>query len=451
MPGRRPVRSPTCRSRGSRCSRDARRLACPNHPSRRPSPAAEPVADPAAVWRPAMTRRDYDAAVDRIHRAIAAGDTYQVNLTMPLEAEVRGDPRGLYRDLSYAQRGAYGAYVDTGTHPHPVGLARALLPDRRGPDRDEADEGHRPARTLARRRRGDPRRARGIGEGSRRERDDRRSAAQRPRARRPQRVASRGATCSRPNATRPSGSSRPPSAPACVPRSGSPTSSRALFPCGSVTGAPKVSTMRIIAGLEVAARGVYCGTVGYLAPAGAAGPRARFNVAIRTVLQDARTGARGLRGRRGHHVGLARGRGVRRDGREGPRPHDPPSGPPAPRDARLRARHRLPTPRRAPGASARVGLVSRHDARRGRDPRGARPGGRSLRRSPRASASWSTAVAAWNRGRRRSRRRSSPSGWPSIVPTRSTRPTRCCSTRRPRARGTTGRAIGSPTRTTSCW
>jgi len=64
----------------------------------------------------------------------------------------------------------------------------------------------------------------------------------------------------------------------------------ALFPCGSVTGAPKVSTMGIIADLEVASRGVYCGTVGYLAPANAAGPRARFNVAIRTVVQDARSG-----------------------------------------------------------------------------------------------------------------------------------------------------------------
>jgi len=44
------------------------------------------------------------------------------------------------------------------------------------------------------------------------------------------------------------------------------------------------------AGCEVASRGVYCGTVGYLAPANAAGPRARFNVAIRTVVQDARSG-----------------------------------------------------------------------------------------------------------------------------------------------------------------
>jgi para-aminobenzoate synthetase/4-amino-4-deoxychorismate lyase len=65
---------------------------------------------------------------------------------------------------------------------------------------------------------------------------------------------------------------------------------RALFPCGSVTGAPKVSTMGIIAELEDRPRGVYCGTVGYLAPPAAPGPRARFNVAIRTVVADAGSG-----------------------------------------------------------------------------------------------------------------------------------------------------------------
>ena len=48
--------------------------------------------------------------------------------------------------------------------------------------------------------------------------------------------------------------------------------------------------MQIIADLEDAPRGAYCGTVGYLAPAGAPGPRARFNVAIRTVVHDAATG-----------------------------------------------------------------------------------------------------------------------------------------------------------------
>ena len=67
---------------------------------------------------------------------------------------------------------------------------------------------------------------------------------------------------------------------------------RALFPSGSVTGAPKVATMGIIADLEDDPRGVYCGAVGYLAPAGAPVRRARFNVAIRTVVLDARQRAR---------------------------------------------------------------------------------------------------------------------------------------------------------------
>jgi para-aminobenzoate synthetase component 1 len=53
----------------------------------------------------------------------------------------------------------------------------------------------------------------------------------------------------------------------------------ALFPCGSVTGAPKVRAMEILHDLEAAPREVYCGTIGWAAPDG----RARFNVAIRTL------------------------------------------------------------------------------------------------------------------------------------------------------------------------
>jgi para-aminobenzoate synthetase/4-amino-4-deoxychorismate lyase len=64
---------------------------------------------------------------------------------------------------------------------------------------------------------------------------------------------------------------------------------RALFPSGSVTGAPKVRTTRIIADLEDSARGPYCGAVGYLAPPGSGEPRANFNVAIRTVVLDGQT------------------------------------------------------------------------------------------------------------------------------------------------------------------
>ncbi len=57
----------------------------------------------------------------------------------------------------------------------------------------------------------------------------------------------------------------------------------ALFPCGSVTGAPKIRAMQLIAGLEGRPRGWYCGTLGVLRPGG----EAIFNVAIRTVEQRA--------------------------------------------------------------------------------------------------------------------------------------------------------------------
>jgi len=55
-----------------------------------------------------------------------------------------------------------------------------------------------------------------------------------------------------------------------------------LFPCASITGAPKVSTMRIISELETTPRKIYTGSIGYIAP----GRKAKFNVAIRTALID---------------------------------------------------------------------------------------------------------------------------------------------------------------------
>ena len=53
-----------------------------------------------------------------------------------------------------------------------------------------------------------------------------------------------------------------------------------LFPCGSVTGAPKIRAMEILRDLESSPRGAYCGAIGHFAPDGFV---ARFNVAIRTL------------------------------------------------------------------------------------------------------------------------------------------------------------------------
>ncbi len=65
---------------------------------------------------------------------------------------------------------------------------------------------------------------------------------------------------------------------------------KALFPCGSVTGAPKIRTMEIIHELESGHRGVYTGAIGYLAPNG----DALFNVPIRTVVIDGQQGEMGI-------------------------------------------------------------------------------------------------------------------------------------------------------------
>ncbi len=65
---------------------------------------------------------------------------------------------------------------------------------------------------------------------------------------------------------------------------------RAIYPCGSITGAPKIRTMEIIAELERSPRGVYTGAIGYMAPDGSA----MFNVAIRTVLLEDGRGEIGI-------------------------------------------------------------------------------------------------------------------------------------------------------------
>jgi para-aminobenzoate synthetase/4-amino-4-deoxychorismate lyase len=67
---------------------------------------------------------------------------------------------------------------------------------------------------------------------------------------------------------------------------------RALFPCGSVTGAPKVRAMEIIRELEAAPRGVYTGAIGHIAPSG----DAQFNVGIRTVVLAGNQGEMGIGG-----------------------------------------------------------------------------------------------------------------------------------------------------------
>ncbi|HEX6400521.1 MAG TPA: aminodeoxychorismate synthase component I [Actinomycetota bacterium] len=256
-----------------------------------PVPRDEPIAEvPAGTWVPTTTRDRYVAAIRRIRELIAAGETYQVNHTMRLRAHVEGDPRGFYRDLVHAQRGAYAAYVDLGRY-RLLSASPELFFERTG-DRIVT----RPMKGTA---------PRGRWPAEDREAAERLVASAKDRAENAMivdllrndlgRIARHG-TVTWDDAfaaeryetvwqltTTVSASLPPGAAIADV--------FRALFPSGSVTGAPKVRTMEIIAELEDAPRGVYCGAVGFLAPPGSGRPDARFNVAIRTVTIDATTGA----------------------------------------------------------------------------------------------------------------------------------------------------------------
>jgi para-aminobenzoate synthetase / 4-amino-4-deoxychorismate lyase len=254
-----------------------------------PDPPDEaPAIDPGA-WHPSVTRERYDAAIAAIHEHIAAGDTYQVNHTLRLRSQVLGDPRGLYRDLCYAQRGAYAAYLDVGRYR--IASASPELFFR-------IDDGRiitKPMKGTARRGRW-PAEDASIRERLRASVKDRAENAMIVDLLRNDmgRIARRGTvtwshvfeaeryeTVWQLTST---------VVAELLPDAGLLDVFRALFPSGSVTGAPKVSTMAIIAELEDTPRGAYCGTVGYLAPPASGAPRACFNVAIRTVTVDAENG-----------------------------------------------------------------------------------------------------------------------------------------------------------------
>jgi len=255
-----------------------------------PEPPADTAPQDPAAWAASMDRGAYDAAIARIHEAIASGDTYQVNYTLRLLATIAGDPRGLYRDLCYAQRGAYASYLDLGRHR--VLSASPELFFRIDGDRITT----RPMKGTAPRGRW-PEEDEAIRAALRGSVKDRAENAMIVDLLRNDlgRIARDGSV----RWSDVFGAERfetvwqlTSSIDADLrPGTTLPDVFRALFPCGSVTGAPKVRTMELIADIEEAQRGVYCGAVGYLAPAGAPGPRARFNVAIRTVVCDADTGA----------------------------------------------------------------------------------------------------------------------------------------------------------------
>jgi para-aminobenzoate synthetase / 4-amino-4-deoxychorismate lyase len=240
-------------------------------------------------WRASIDRPTYDRAIEAIRERIAAGDTYQVNYSLRLRQAIATDADDLYRDLVLAQRGGYGTSLTTDRH----GILSASPELFFRTDRDVITM--RPMKGTARRGRWaeEDERARDALTASAKDRAEnamivdlvrsdlgRVSLPGSVRVRRPFR-AERFETVWQLTTTVRS-TLRPATSLAEI--------FRALFPSGSVTGAPKVATMRIIAELEDSPRGVYCGAIGFLAPPGTGQPRASFNVAIRTLVIDRSTG-----------------------------------------------------------------------------------------------------------------------------------------------------------------
>ncbi|MHB8078722.1 MAG: aminodeoxychorismate synthase component I, partial [Candidatus Krumholzibacteriia bacterium] len=235
-------------------------------------------------WRPSLTAAAHAAAVARVKGHIAAGDTYQVNLTFRLRSDLRGDPWAFCRALQRRQPSGCGAYLDTGEDV--VASAspelffrldgeRIVTRPMKGTSPRGGDAAH-DRRLAARLRASAKERAENVMIVDMMRNDLGRIA--RPGSVVVERLLAveRYPTVLQMTST-----------VAARTVASLPDLFAALFPCASVTGAPKPRTMAIIADLEPTPRGIYTGAVGCALP----GRRAQFNVAIRTVHLAAATGA----------------------------------------------------------------------------------------------------------------------------------------------------------------
>ncbi len=220
-----------------------------------------------------ISRADYITAIDRIQTWIESGDCYQVNFTFPLQGDCLGDPLALYAALRERQPVRYGAYLQ---HADGAIVSRSpeLFVERRGQRLI-----CRPMKGTAARE-ADPQAALGTVK-NRAENvmivDLIRNDLGRLAPPGGVRVESLFDIEAYPSLWQMTStvSAEPVEADLL-------TIFRALFPCGSVTGAPKIRAMQIIDELENSPRGLYCGALGWIAPDG----DFRFSVPIRTLEID---------------------------------------------------------------------------------------------------------------------------------------------------------------------
>lgn len=242
-------------------------------------PASEPGDLFTQPWQPSITQSEYNAAIAAIKQRIRDGDTYQVNFTLRLHNRFDGDPWKLFLQLQGAQQAHYGAFLRLGRHSICSASPELFF---------ALDEG----KVVCKPMKGTVKRGLTNAE------DLQRSAwlhhSEKNRAENVMivdmirndlgMVADVGSVEVEELFTvekYPTVHQMTSTVVARTSCDGLDILAR-MFPCASITGAPKVKTMEIIAGLESMPRGIYTGSIGYVAPQG----RSQFNVAIRTVVVD---------------------------------------------------------------------------------------------------------------------------------------------------------------------
>ena len=236
------------------------------------------LADSRISLQPAWTSEEYAQRFQKCRDYIFAGDVYQINLTFPLYGRFEGEPLALYRALRKRQPVAYGGVVALGGETI-VSLSPEVFFDARDrqirarPMKGTARRGFMPPEDMAR--------AQYLVE-------DEKSRAEnlmivdllRNDLSRLAEVGSVKVTDLFTVQTYPTLHQMTSGIEAKLRENVTLAELfSGLFPCGSVTGAPKIRAMEIIRDLECAARGVYCGSLGVISPDG----DMRFNVAIRTL------------------------------------------------------------------------------------------------------------------------------------------------------------------------
>ena len=232
-------------------------------------------------WAPRVSRVEYDDAVSRIKELIAAGDTYQVNYSFPLTSSFNGDAYSWFRTLCEAQGAQYSAYIDLGRY-QVLSLSPELFFERHGD------------RVVTKPMKGTVRRGRWTAEDWELAQWLRQSTKDRAEnVMIVDLLRNDLGKVSIPGTVQVSSVFelerfetvwQMTSTVEATLRDGTSLADlmTALFPCGSITGAPKIRTMQIIRELERFPRGAYTGAIGLLKP----GEDCVFNVAIRTVVID---------------------------------------------------------------------------------------------------------------------------------------------------------------------